>query len=99
MVYGHNMKNGHMFGRLKMYADEEFFLSHKEIHFDTLYESGTYEAVAVLRTRILNENEEGFRYYQFFNYENGASYQKCLDFIAENQIFEAKPVLQYGDVY
>lgn len=33
VIYGHNMKNGHMFGRLKMYSDEEFFLSHKEIKF------------------------------------------------------------------
>lgn len=97
VIYGHNMKNGHMFGRLKMYADEEFFLAHKEIHFDTLYETGTYEAVAVLRTRILSENEEGFRYYHFFNSENEESFQKCLDFIADNQIFAASPALQYGD--
>ena len=97
VVYGHNMKNGHMFGRLKRYEDEDFFQSHKEIHFDTLYETGTYEVVAVLRTRILNENEEGFRYYQFFNCENEESFQKCLDFIAENRIFEIRPTLQYGD--
>lgn len=97
VIYGHNMKNGHMFGMLKKYADEEYFREHKEIRFDTIYESGIYEAVAILRTRILNENETGFRYYQFFNYQNKETFQRCLDFISENQVFDAGSVLQYGD--
>lgn len=97
VVYGHNMKNGHMFGMLKLYTNESFFQEHKEICFDTIYEAGIYEAVAVLKTRILNENEQGFRYYQFFQYQNEAEFQECLDFVEENRIFETGGNLQYGD--
>lgn len=97
VIYGHNMKNGHMFGTLDSYEDADFFRAHTEIRFDTIYETGRYEAAAVLKTRILNENEQGFRYYQFFNFKNRAEFQKCLDFVKENQLFETQSSLQYGD--
>lgn len=97
VIYGHNMKNGHMFGMLKLYTNESFFQEHKEIRFDTIYEEGIYEAVAVLKTRILNKNEQGFRYYQFFQYQNEAEFQECLDFVEENRIFETGSNIQYGD--
>lgn len=97
VIYGHNMKNGHIFGTLKMYGDADFFQAHREIRFDTLYETGTYEAVAVLKTRILNENEQGFRYYQFFQYENEQEFQECWDFVEKNSLFETESTLQYGD--
>lgn len=97
VIYGHNMKNGQMFGMLKLYTNESYFQKHREIHFDTIYETGVYEAVAVLKTRILNENEQGFRYYQFFQYKNEAEFQQCLDFVEENRIFETDSTLQYGD--
>lgn len=97
VIYGHNMKNGHMFGTLDLYENEEYFLSHKEIHFDTIYETGIYEVIAVLKTRILNENEQGFRYYQFFQYENEKEFQECLDFVTANQLFDTGSVLHYGD--
>lgn len=97
VIYGHNMKNGHIFGTLKMYGDADFFQEHREIHFDTLYETGVYEAVAVLKTRILNEDEQGFRYYQFFQYENEKEFQECQDFVKANRMFETGSTLQYGD--
>lgn len=97
VIYGHNMKNGHIFGTLKMYGDADFFQEHREIRFDTLYETGIYEAVAVLRTRILNEDEPGFRYYRFFQYGNEKEFQECWDFVEENRLFETDGTLQYGD--
>ena len=97
VIYGHNMKNGHIFGTLKMYGDADFFREHREIHFDTLYETGVYEAAAVLKTRILNEDETGFRYYRFFQYGNEKEFQKCRNFVEENRLFETDSMLQYGD--
>ncbi len=97
VIYGHNMKNGHIFGTLKMYGDADFFQEHREIHFDTLYETGVYEAVAVLKTRILNEDETAFRYYRFFQYGNEKEFRECRDFVEENRLFETGSTLQYGD--
>lgn len=97
VIYGHNMKNGHIFGTLGMYANKDFFQAHRVIQFDTLYEAGTYEAVAVLKTRILNENEQGFRYYQFFQYDNKKEFQECQEFVEDNRMFETDNALRYGD--
>lgn len=97
VIYGHNMKNGHIFGTLNLYKDPAYFKTHREIHFDTIYETGVYEAVAVIKTRILNENEQGFRYYQFFQYKNKKQFQQCAGFIKANQLFDTGHSLQYGD--
>ena len=97
VIYGHNMKNGHIFGTLKMYGDADFFQAHREIRFDTLYETGTYEAVAVLKTRILNKNEQGFRYYQFFQYDNEEKFRECRNFVEDNNMFETESTLKCGD--
>ena len=46
-VYGHNMKSGSMFGRLKKYKDSAYCFSHRIITFDSLYEEGKYAVFAV----------------------------------------------------
>lgn len=97
VIYGHNMKNGHMFGMLDQYEDPAYFQAHREIHFDTIYETGIYEAVAVLKTRILNENEQGFRYYRFFQYDNREQFGQCADFVRANQLFDTGRSPRYGD--
>ena len=40
ILYGHNMKSGNMFGRLKKYKESAYFHKHRIITFDTLYEDG-----------------------------------------------------------
>ena len=47
-LYGHNMKNGNMFGRLKKYKETAYFYKHRIISFDSLYEDGQYAAFAVM---------------------------------------------------
>ena len=45
VIYGHNMRDGSMFGDLDFYKEEDFFKEHSVISFDTLYEERTYEIV------------------------------------------------------
>lgn len=97
VIYGHNMKNGHMFGELKNYGTESYFQANREILFHTLYETGSYEVVTVLQTHIREETENGFRYYQFFNYETEEQFRECVNFIQENQIYDVENELTYGD--
>ena len=47
-LYGHNMKNGNMFGRLKKYKETGYFYKHRIISFDSLYEDGQYAVFAVM---------------------------------------------------
>ena len=48
ILYGHNMKSGNMFGRLKKYKESAYFYKHRIITFDTLYEDGQYAVFAVM---------------------------------------------------
>ncbi|MFP3156146.1 class B sortase [Lachnospiraceae bacterium ZAX-1] len=67
IIYGHNMKSGLMFGSLSKYADRDYWLAHKTIQFDTLYEKGTYDIVAVCLSTIAYQDEDTFRFYNFIN--------------------------------
>ena len=48
ILYGHNMKNGNMFGRLKKYRENSYYYNHRVIRFDSMYEEGQYAVFAVL---------------------------------------------------
>ena len=45
-LYGHNMKSGNMFGRLKKYLDSSYCYRHRVVTFDSLYEDGQYAVFA-----------------------------------------------------
>ena len=47
-LYGHNMKSGNMFGRLKKYTENGYFYKHRMITFDSMYEDGQYAVFAVM---------------------------------------------------
>jgi len=47
ILYGHNMKNGKMFGQLKLYKDKKYFDEHPAIYFDTKYESHRFDIFSV----------------------------------------------------
>ena len=97
IVYGHNMKNGSMFGQLDNYTDEAYLETYKDITFDTIYETGQYEAIALVRTRIKLQNESGFRYYQFYDYDSKKEFRACKQFVRENLVSGEADSLKYGD--
>lgn len=65
VIYGHNMKNGTMFGELENYEEKSYWEAHPVITFHTTQENREYEVFAAFRTRIFAENEPGFRYYEY----------------------------------
>lgn len=78
LIYGHNMKNGSMFHDLLKYEDSEFYKDHRYIRFDTIYEEGLYEIVAVFRTRVAYQDEDTFRFYNFIEADSGLDYTRYL---------------------
>ena len=46
-LFGHNMKNGNMFGRLRKYKESAYYYKHRIIRFDSQYEDGQYAVFAV----------------------------------------------------
>ena len=48
ILYGHNMKSGNMFGRLKRYKENAYYFNNRIISFDSMFEDGKYAVFAVM---------------------------------------------------
>lgn len=100
IIYGHNMKDGSMFGELDKYESESFYREHREISFDTLYEERTYEVLAVFRTQITEgENDGGFRYYQFYQADTEEEFRYFYENMMKNSIYDTGVRAEYGDTF
>lgn len=97
VIFGHNMRDGSMFGELKKYLDKSYWEQNPQIEFDTIYKKGTYRIVSVVRTSVLEEHEEGFRYYWFRNYNNRDEFQQLKDFLEEKQVYKTGETVEYSD--
>lgn len=99
IIYGHNMRDGSMFGDLDLYQEESFYLEHPTICFDTLYEERTYEIVAVFRSRVYREDEEVFKYYRFYTAETEEEFQYFYDNIKKLSLYDTGVTAEFGDTF
>ena len=97
ILYGHHMNSGRMFGQLNKYSSEKFYEEHKYIQFDTIYEKGTYEVMFVFRSRIYNEDQVLFKYYQFINAESEVEFNSYMREMAEMSLYDTGVMAEYGD--
>lgn len=99
VIYGHNMKDGSMFGDLDLYREEEFYREHAKISFDTLYQEYLYEIVAVFLSQIYNENDDVFKYYQFYEAETEAQFNDFYENIKEMSLYDTGVEAEFGDTF
>ena len=52
VIYGHNMKNGTMFGKLDKYTSADYCEAHKTVLFQTVWGVCSYSVVAVLKADV-----------------------------------------------
>ncbi len=99
VIYGHNMRDGSMFGDLDFYKDEAFYEEHSIITFDTLYEERSYEIVAVFLSRVYGEDEEVFKYYDFYEARTPEEFQDFYENIKSMSLYDTKVTAEYGDTF
>lgn len=97
ILYGHHMQSGRMFGQLNKYSSESFYEDHKYIQFDTIYEKGTYEIMYVFRSKIYEESEIVFKYYQFIDATSEIEFNSYMREMAEMSLYDTGVTAQYGD--
>lgn len=71
IVYGHNMKNGSMFGQLHRYEDPAYARRHPLIRFDTIYENRQYAPIAAFTASMDPADDHYFEVRQFLFDETG----------------------------
>jgi SrtB family sortase len=84
-LYGHNQKDGTMFGTLDKYKwDYSYWLKNPFIYFDTNYEQGTYVIIASFVTNTKPEHDNGY----VFDYQNYSKFQDTGTYTYENFVKE-----------
>ncbi|MBP3476820.1 MAG: class B sortase [Lachnospiraceae bacterium] len=99
IIYGHNMKDGSMFGDLDEYREKSFYEEHSKITFDTLYEERTYEIMAVFLSHVYKSDEEGFRYYQFYQADTEEEFNDFYENVMEMALYETGITAEFGDTF
>lgn len=97
IIYGHHMKSGKMFGNLNSYSSREYCEKHSTIRFDTIYERGVYQVMYVFRSRIYNEDEVVFKYYQFIDAASEKEFESNMKEMAALSLYETGVTASYGD--
>ncbi len=83
VLYGHNMKNGSMFGTLKKYKDKEYFDNHKYVWLITPKATYQYEIYAAYEFDAMHDQYE-------FNFDSETKFQEYLDNIKQKSIIESE---------
>lgn len=97
IIYGHHMKSGKMFGNLQLYSNKTYYEEHPIIQFDTIYEEGRYQIMYVFRSRIYNEDEIVFKYYQFFEVATPEEFDSHMNEMAKIALYDTGVTATYGD--
>ena len=95
IVYGHNMKNRTMFGRLSAYADVIHLRQYPVVHFDTLYENRNYVAFAAFSASMTPGDSHYFDVRNFIFDEDG--FDKFVLKLQGRSVFTSPIDVRYGD--
>ena len=97
IIYGHNMKDGSVFGTLPSYLDQDFCKKHKLIYFNTAVSKGVYEVVAVCKTEVLAKVSEDFKYYQYGGPLSKPDFEEYVRNIREMSVYPVETEINWGD--
>lgn len=97
IIYAHNMKNGTMFGTLDRYGKAGFWDKTPKFTISTILEKREFEVFAVVKTRVLYNDESGFRYYYQVGDLDENSFSTLIDWFLENSLYNTGILPSYGD--
>lgn len=96
LVYGHNMHDGSMFGRLSRYANARYLRENPIVEFATLYETGEYVPFAAFHASMAAEDEEYFEIRQLaFAMED--SFDLFIEQLRARSVYYVPIDVRYGD--
>lgn len=99
VIYGHQMKDGSMFGDLDQYESGQFYREHEKITFDTLYEEREYQVMAVFFTQVSGKDDDEFRYYQFYEAKTEEEFLDFYKNVKAMSIYDTGVTAEFGDTF
>ena len=95
IVYGHNMRNGTMFGELSSFGEREFLLENAVVRFDTLYENALYVPFAMFEASMDEDDAHYFDVRQIVFDET--SFELFVLKLRGRSVFDVPVEVEYGD--
>ena len=99
LIYGHEMGDGSMFGQLKNYRDPACFERWPTLAYATGEGVELCRVLAVFEARVLNQGEEGFRYYYFFDAPTREEWEEWYWNIRELALYDTGVTGTWEDRY
>ena len=96
IIYGHNMRDGSMFGSLAQYAQADYAAAHPVIRFDTPDRTGEYRVLAAFYSHAYIPGEEGFRYYQYTDLSQPEDFEEYVRKAEEEALYDTGIEPRYG---
>lgn len=97
VVYGHNMKDGTLFGEIANYKEFEYYREHPLVNLSTVYEDGQYKIFSIFTTNAYPAQGAVFDYYNFIDAENNTQFQQFLDQLKARSMVNTTVDVQPGD--
>lgn len=100
VIYGHNMKDGQMFGKLEGYRDLDFYKEHPVISFDNIYENdgeSDYLVVSVFLSNVLANQGTPFPYTSVIDFYDEEDFDNYIYQIQARSLIDTPVDLEYGD--
>lgn len=97
IIYGHHMRSGAMFGDLDKYKSESFYKDHPYIRFNSIYETGTWQILAVFESKVYTDTDIGFRYYDFIDPDNEKDFMAGINNMKALSMYDTGVDAQWGD--
>ncbi len=95
IVYGHNMRNDTMFGRLDEYKSLEYLQKNCIFHFDTIYQDATYVPFAVF-SASMDETSASYVNLRQFSFTQ-ERYDSFVADLKSHSLFDIPVNVAYGD--
>lgn len=97
IIYGHHLSSGRMFSSLPEYESIRYYEQHPYITFDTIYEEQQFQVMYVFRSRVYNEEDVVFKYYDFINVNSEEEFNSYMAEMAEASFYDTGVTAVYGD--
>lgn len=97
LIYGHHMRSGIMFHDLIKYEKKDFWKKHPEFRFDTITAPGTYQIIAACSSKIYDENDDAFKYYEYAGITSEEDFDRYIQGVKSLSIYDTGETAHYGD--
>lgn len=98
IIYGHEMKNGSMFGQLKNYKSLSFYKEHPTIEFSTFEKKSIYKVYAVYLLNADKKDDNGYIYNIYRqNFSNEAAFDVWVKEACERSVINTNVDVKYKD--